>query len=183
MNPSVWNCTCLVWQWREATVWQFVGSSLFAVAKAIWPLEDSLNWSVEMCCPVMCKHILQYSSSLLSQNMGSWEPTVAESFSFVLVQRSFPPMPSLSAPPYLASAPKQVLGLEGQLEVGCSPSVCEALGHCTTTEQSLGPNLAWTKERGKNRPCRFIYQASAGTQGGLQVFDFHRWMKDSRIYN
>lgn len=83
-------------------------------------------------------------------------------------------MPSLSAPPCLASAPKQVLGLEGQLEVGCSPSVCEALGPCTTTEQSLGPNLAWMKERGKNRPCRFIYQASAGTQGGLQVFDFHK---------
>lgn len=102
------------------------------------------------------------------------KPTVAESFSFVLAQRSFPPMPSLSAPPCLASAPKQVLGLEGQLEVGCSPSVCEALGPCTTTEQSLGPNLAWMKERGKNRPCRFIYQASAGTQGGLQVFDFHK---------
>lgn len=100
------------------------------------------------------------------------KPTAAESFSFVLAQRSFPPMPSLSTPLCLASAPKQVLGLEGQPEVGCSPSVCEALGPCTTTEQSLGPNLAWTKERGKNRACRFIYQASAGTQGGLQVFDF-----------
>lgn len=80
INPSVWNCTCLVWQWREATVWQFGGSSLFAVAKAIWPLEDSLNSSVEMCCcPVTCKHILQYSSSLWSQNMGSWEAPEAHS--------------------------------------------------------------------------------------------------------
>lgn len=80
------------------------------------------------------------------------KPTAAEIFSSVLAQRSFPPMPLVSASPCLVSAPKQVLGLEGQLKVGCSPSMCEALGPCTTVEQSLGPNLAWMKERGKNRP-------------------------------
>lgn len=115
-----------------------------------------------------CVAVLSHASSFFNTahlcEAKTWDPkmplkpTAAEIFSSVLAQRSFPPMPLVSAPPCLVSSPKQVLELEGQLEVGCSPSMCEALGPCTTTEQSLGPNFAWMKERGKNRPWAGVLQ-------------------------